>query len=146
MRKGTPAKQLSPRKSPGPSSATTASLPTLLTTESFTPPFWIYITVAAMSPCEYSLCDLRYSTIVLATPADSRKAWALNERTFGVLNGNVIPFGLVPAFISILCMKSSQGRHSAHRKKSIRPARYAWPDPFRVLSWPERKRFRLQQC
>ena len=40
MRNGCPARQPSPRKSPGPSMATTASLPAEDSTESLTPPSW----------------------------------------------------------------------------------------------------------
>ena len=40
MRTGCPARQPSPRKSPGPSMATTASLPAEDSTESLTPPSW----------------------------------------------------------------------------------------------------------
>ena len=47
---GLTARQPSPKKSPGPRMATTASLPTSLTTESFTPPFCKYITLLAASP------------------------------------------------------------------------------------------------
>ncbi|HMH79943.1 MAG TPA: hypothetical protein VK514_06965, partial [Candidatus Acidoferrum sp.] len=41
---------LSPKKSPGPNIATTASLPEPLTTDNRTPPFCTYITVSAESP------------------------------------------------------------------------------------------------
>ena len=40
------------KKSPGPSIATTASLPPGDSTESFTVPFWMYRTLSAASPWE----------------------------------------------------------------------------------------------
>src|SRR5882724_4888157 len=40
----------------------------------------MYITLVAGSPCESIFCDLRYSTTLLATPAESRKAWASKAR------------------------------------------------------------------
>jgi hypothetical protein len=51
IRIGCPARQPSPKKSPGPSIATTASRPTFDNTESFTPPDWMYITLSHRSPC-----------------------------------------------------------------------------------------------
>ena len=44
MRMGCPARHPSPKKSPVLSMATTASLPDAESTESLTPPFWMYIT------------------------------------------------------------------------------------------------------
>ena len=52
IRRGCPDMQPSPKKSPGPSIATTTSRPVFERTESFTPPFWMYITVLQASPCE----------------------------------------------------------------------------------------------
>jgi len=40
----------SPKKSPGPSIATTASLPVLESTDSFTAPVWMYMTLGHRSP------------------------------------------------------------------------------------------------
>src|SRR3984957_20097002 len=76
MRKGCPAKPPSPTKSPGPKMATTASLPVLETTDSFTPPLWMYMTLPQASPWEKMGFFLLNSTIFLATPAESRKACA----------------------------------------------------------------------
>src|SRR5213080_5521347 len=76
MRTSCPARHPSPKKSEGPRMATTASLPTSLTTDSFTPPSWIYITLVAKSPWEYTFCNFRYTTTFLDTPAESSKAWA----------------------------------------------------------------------
>ena len=78
MRTGCPARHPSPKKSPGPSIATTASRPVFESTESFTPPFWMYSTCSQGSPWVKMTSARRYSTIFLATPAESRKAWALN--------------------------------------------------------------------
>ena len=50
IRKVCPAMHPSPKKSPGPNIATTASFPEPFTTDNFTPPFWMYITVSAASP------------------------------------------------------------------------------------------------
>src|SRR5439155_13385401 len=78
MRTGWPARHPSPKKSPGPSIATTASLPVLESTDSFTPPFWMYRTLSHGSPCVKIVSDRQYSTILLATPAESRNASTLN--------------------------------------------------------------------
>src|SRR5437867_11263314 len=75
MRTSCPARHPSPKKSAGPRIATTASLPTSLTTDSFTPPSWIYITLVAGSPWEWIFCNFRYPTTSLDTPAASRNAW-----------------------------------------------------------------------
>ena len=50
MRTGWPARQPSPKKSPGPSIATTASLPVFDSTDSLTPPVWMYMTCSQASP------------------------------------------------------------------------------------------------
>src|SRR4026209_1380727 len=82
MRRDWPARHPSPKKSPGPSIATTASLPVFESTESFTPPRWMYSTLLQGSPCLKMTSAARYSTIVRATPAESRNAWALNVGAF----------------------------------------------------------------
>src|ERR1051326_3137312 len=51
MRRGCPARQPSPRKSPGPSTATTASRPARDSTDSLMVPCWMYRTSSAASPC-----------------------------------------------------------------------------------------------
>ena len=51
MRSGWPARHPSPKKSPGPSMATTASLPVFDSTDSLTPPDWMYRTSSQASPC-----------------------------------------------------------------------------------------------
>ena len=51
MRNGWPARQPSPKKSPGPSIATTASRPVFDSTDSFTLPVWMYSTWSHGSPC-----------------------------------------------------------------------------------------------
>src|SRR5580698_6135154 len=78
IRSGWPARHPSPKKSPGPSTATTASLPRWFTTDSLTPPFWMYSTVLPESPCEKIVSLRLNSTTFRATPADSRNSWASN--------------------------------------------------------------------
>src|SRR5580693_5270813 len=63
----------SPKKSPVPKIATTASLPLSFTTVSFTLPFWTYMTLSAGSPCEKMACFFPNSSTLLDTPAESRK-------------------------------------------------------------------------
>src|SRR4051812_20789048 len=81
MRTGWPARHPSPKKSPGPSIATTASLPVLDSTDSLTPPCWMYRTSSQRSPCEKITSDRLYSTIFFASPAEARKDCALNGST-----------------------------------------------------------------
>src|SRR5688500_2692865 len=78
IRTGCPDKPPSPEKSPGPSTATTASFPVFESTEIFTAPFWMYRTLAHGSPWVKMTSARRYSTILLATPVESRKAWTSN--------------------------------------------------------------------
>src|SRR6202167_5812420 len=73
-----PGRDPSPKKSPGPKTATTASLPVSFTTERRTPPFWMYSTSLQTSPCEKIVSFFWNSATFLATPEDSRKFWALN--------------------------------------------------------------------
>jgi hypothetical protein len=54
--------------------ATTASRPVFERTESFTQPFWMYKTLSQGSPWMKMTSARRYSTIVLAIPAESRNA------------------------------------------------------------------------
>src|SRR5438067_12617222 len=77
MRTGWPARHPSPKNSPGPSIATTASRPVLERTNNFTPPRWMYITLLQRSPCEKVASDRAYSTISFDSPAESRNARAL---------------------------------------------------------------------
>src|SRR6202171_6300715 len=78
MRIACPAMQPSPKNSPVPNIATTASLPEPFTTDNFTPPFCTYITLSASSPCE-KIASLRRNTETLrATPVVSRYAWGSN--------------------------------------------------------------------
>src|SRR5580658_920861 len=72
---GWPAKHPSPKKSPGPKIATTASLPASFTTESRTPPFWMYNTSLQISPCEKIVSLFRNSVTFRAKLAESRKTW-----------------------------------------------------------------------
>ncbi|MGD0957993.1 MAG: hypothetical protein ABR953_14365 [Candidatus Acidiferrales bacterium] len=58
--------------------ATTASLPVSLTIESLTAPFRMYRTFRPGSRCEKTVAFFPNSTTFLATPAESRKSWALN--------------------------------------------------------------------
>jgi len=53
-----------------------ACRPALETTDSLTPPFWMYSTLPPASPCENMVADRRYRTTFLATPAESRNACA----------------------------------------------------------------------
>src|SRR5687768_13662068 len=80
MRTVWPAMQPSPKKSPGPSMATTASRPVFDSTESFTPPAWMYITCSERSPCVKISSPRLNGTIVFATPGDSRNACTLKVR------------------------------------------------------------------
>src|ERR1017187_2149732 len=82
IRIGCPANPPSPIKSPGPKIPTTASLPVLETTEIFTPPFRMYIIFWQGSPWENSVSFLPNSIMVLATPAELRKASALKVLGF----------------------------------------------------------------
>src|SRR5712675_910000 len=68
----------SPKKSPGPSVAMIASLPLALSAVIFTPPSCIYMMVPAADPCVKITSSILNSLTLLATPAESRKAWALN--------------------------------------------------------------------
>src|SRR5712672_232782 len=68
----------SPKKSPGPSVAMIASLPLALSAVIFTPPSCIYMMVPAAEPCEKITSSILNSLTLLARPAESRKAWALN--------------------------------------------------------------------
>ena len=78
IRTGWPARQPSPKKSPGPSIATTASLPAFDSTDSLTPPDWMYMTCSHGSPCVKIVSPRPVLDDVLATPAESRNACALN--------------------------------------------------------------------
>src|SRR5581483_7595181 len=78
MRNGCPARQPSPKKSPGPSIATTASRPVFDTTDSLMPPDWMYMTCSQGSPCVNTASPRPYLAIVFATPDDSRNCWASN--------------------------------------------------------------------
>src|SRR3954470_7628843 len=78
IRSACPARQPSPKKSPGPSIATTASRPDFESTDSFTPPCWMYMTLSHLSPCEKITSSREKLTILFANPAESRNACALN--------------------------------------------------------------------
>src|SRR3982751_5596765 len=78
IRSACPARQPSPKKSPGPSIATIASRPDLESTDSFTPPCWMYMTLSHLSPCEKITSSREKLTILFANPAESRNACALN--------------------------------------------------------------------
>ena len=93
MRLACPAMHPSPKKSPGPSIATTASLPLEFTTESFTPPACIYITPCEGSPCEKTISFLRNCTTFLASPAESKNFCASKA-------------GFFLGFIMIVCVMS----------------------------------------
>src|ERR1700687_2346711 len=67
-----PARHPSPKKSPGPSMATTASLPVSLTTVSFMPPSRMYMTFVAGSPCTKTVSLARNLFTFLPRPAESR--------------------------------------------------------------------------
>src|SRR5438045_2887450 len=77
-RRGCPARHPSPKKSPGPSIATTASLPLFESTDSLTPPCWMYMTLSQPSPWAKMTSERPYSTIVFESPAELRKACTLN--------------------------------------------------------------------
>ena len=74
IRTGWPARHPSPKKSPGPSIATTASLPAFESTDSLTPPRWMYITLSPGSPWEKMTSDGAKFTIFFERPAESRNA------------------------------------------------------------------------
>src|SRR5688572_27911804 len=86
-----PASAPSPKKSPGVSIATTASLPIWDSTESLTAPFWRYLTSSPASPWAKTTSPGRYLTILRAGPVDLRYATTLKplrafdatERAFG---------------------------------------------------------------
>src|ERR1700691_5262818 len=99
MRMGCPARQPSPKKSPGPKIATTASLPASFTTESRTPPFWMYNTSLAESPCEKIVSFFRNSVTFRATPAESRNTWGSKA---GFCVGFVLGLILVEALIACI--------------------------------------------
>src|ERR1051326_7475110 len=77
IRIGCPARHPSPKKSPGPSMATTASRPDLDSTDSLTPPAWMYMTCSHASPCVKTVSARPYLRNVFATPTESRNACAL---------------------------------------------------------------------
>jgi hypothetical protein len=79
-REGSPP---SPKKSPGPRIATTASLPVLLTTESFTPPSWMYMTFFAGPPWPKMISLPRNRSIFRPRPADSRNNFTSKTGTLG---------------------------------------------------------------
>ena len=85
---GQARKALFPQKSPGPCSATTASLPALLITVSFTPPSWMYITLFAESPCVKTVSLSRNTRTFLPKPTESSYDCTSNagtlELAFGV--------------------------------------------------------------
>ena len=79
-----PASAPSPKKSPGVSIATTASLPIWDSTESLTAPFWRYLTSLPASPWAKTTSPGRYLTILRAGPVDLRYATTLKRpRVFG---------------------------------------------------------------
>ena len=106
---GWPARQPSPKKSPGPSMATTASLPVLDSTESFTPPVWMYRTASQGSPCVKIGSPRPYAKMFFPKPAASRKLWMLNA--IGSLSPSGVPFtgSMAETFID----------HSRHSRSSM---------------------------
>src|ERR1019366_1385324 len=62
-----PARHPSPKKSPGPNTATTASLPNSSTTARFTSPSWIYKTLVAGSSCVKMISLAPYCTTFATT-------------------------------------------------------------------------------
>ena len=77
MRTRCPARHPSPKKSPGPSIATTASLPLVDSTDSFTPPAWMYMTSLQASPCAKITSPRPYLVLERGPPTASRNACAL---------------------------------------------------------------------
>src|SRR5215210_7590248 len=82
MRIGWPARQPSPKKSPGPSIATTASRPVLDSTDSLTPPLLMYMTCEQASPWVKIVSSRPYSAIFFEKPAESRNVCALKGPPF----------------------------------------------------------------
>src|SRR6202035_2820853 len=82
MRTGLPIMQPSPRKSPGPIIARTASLPCGLTMDSLAFPDWMYKTSSHGSSCEKMTCPLLNCAVLRDFPADERKTSMLNESAF----------------------------------------------------------------
>src|ERR1700724_4490314 len=72
MRTGLPMMQPSPRKSPGPRIASTASLPWGFTMVSLALPDWMYQTSLQGSSCEKSACPFLYLTTRRDVPALER--------------------------------------------------------------------------
>src|SRR5580698_10299217 len=82
MQRDWPPRHPSPKKSPGPRIATTASLPVWLTTDSFMPPSWMYITCLAGSPWAKTVSFLANLPTLLPRPVESRKRFTSKARFF----------------------------------------------------------------
>src|ERR1700736_2842518 len=82
MRTGLPIMQPSPRKSPGPRIASTASLPCGLTIVSLALPDWMYQTSLQGSSCEKSACPFLYLMTRRDVPALERYSSTLKPRPF----------------------------------------------------------------
>src|ERR1043166_5834680 len=72
MRTGCPASAPSPKKSPGTSIATTASLPIRESTDSLIAPLCRYLTSLPASPCANTTCPRRYFATCGRGPSDVR--------------------------------------------------------------------------
>src|SRR5713101_3064400 len=77
--------------------ATTASLPVLATTESFTVPCWMYITVVAGSPWTKMRANGWYRSICFVVPEESRNLCASNTGVCERFLGFVVAISLSPA-------------------------------------------------
>src|ERR1700693_1324555 len=84
MRTGLPIMQPSPRKSPGPRIASTASLPCGFTMVSLALPDWMYQTSLQGSSCEKSACPFLYLMTRRDIPALERYSSTLKPGRFFV--------------------------------------------------------------
>src|SRR6202140_3900600 len=106
MRTGFPIMQPSPRKSPGPRIASTASLPCGFTMVSLALPDWMYQTSLQGSSCEKSGCPVLYLTTRRDVPALERYSSTLKLRLFFVFRA-VLATGMdsLPPIVSRLVSK-----------------------------------------
>src|ERR1700688_2256136 len=127
MRTGLPIMQPSPRKSPGPRMASTASLPWGFTMVSLALPDWMYQTSLHGSSCEKSACPFLYLIMRLEAPALERDCSTLKPRPFFVFRALLATgMGSLPPIVSRLVSKvnSTQVRQMMEGCRGL-PAGYA---------------------
>src|SRR4051812_38756762 len=97
IRSGWPARHPSPKKSVGPSIATTASRPLFESTESLTPPDWMYMTCRQTSPCVKIVSPRENSTTDFEIFEAERNARVSNKASgFGVFAAGLAGFRAIP--------------------------------------------------